>query len=57
MTHDLSRSERKELSVFRELLRTVPGIENRLMESSEEEAVAIADLVRFIITGMWCAQR
>lgn len=38
-------SERQEYKVFRELLRAVPGLEARLMESSEEEVIAIADLV------------
>lgn len=38
-------SERKEYSVFRELLRMVPGLEARLMEISEQEVVDIADLV------------
>lgn len=37
--------ERKEYAVFRDLLRMIPGLEGRLMESSEEEVVAIADLV------------
>lgn len=37
--------ERQEYTVFRELLRMVPGLEARLMESSEEETIAIADLV------------
>lgn len=31
--------------VFRELLRVIPGLEARLMKSSEEEVIAIADLV------------
>lgn len=37
--------ERKEYSVFRELLRVVPGLEARLMESPEDEVVRISDLV------------
>ena len=40
-----SCSERKERAVFRELLRLVPSLEDRLMSSSEEEVSAIADLV------------
>ena len=32
--------------MFRSLLRLVPGFEARLMASSEEEVVSIADLVR-----------
>lgn len=46
---DLTRSERKECVVFRELLRIVPGLETRLMESSEEEVIATADLECFIL--------
>ncbi|KIJ05874.1 hypothetical protein PAXINDRAFT_20896 [Paxillus involutus ATCC 200175] len=38
--------ERKEYAVFRELLRMVPGMEARLMESSEEEVVHLADLIQ-----------
>ena len=41
-------SERKERAVFRELLQSVPGLENRLMTSSEEEVVEIADQVRIL---------
>lgn len=37
--------ERKEYTVFRELLRMNPGLEARLMKSSEEEVIVIADLV------------
>ena len=37
--------ERKEYAVFRELLRMIPGLEARLMESSEEQVVNVADLV------------
>ena len=45
LTLDIHR-ERKEYAVFRELLRLVPGLEGRLMESSEEQVIHIADLVR-----------
>ena len=38
-------SECKEYSVFRELLWIVFGLEGRLMNSSEEEVIEIADLV------------
>ena len=38
-------SERREYSVFRELLWIVPGLEGCLMNSSEEEVIDIADLV------------
>ena len=37
--------EWKEYAVFRELLRMIPGLEARLMESSEEQVVNVADLV------------
>lgn len=40
-------SERKEQAVFKEMLRVIPGLERRLMESSEEEVITIADLVRY----------
>ena len=33
--------------VFRELLWIVPGLEARLMESSEDEVIHMADLVRY----------
>lgn len=32
--------------MFRELLRMVPGLEARLMESSEEDIIMVAELVR-----------
>lgn len=38
-------SERKEFAVFLQLLKLVPSLEDRLMSSSEEEAITIADLV------------
>ncbi|KAF9241132.1 hypothetical protein BU15DRAFT_32846, partial [Melanogaster broomeanus] len=38
--------ERAEFTVFRGLLRMIPGLEARLMESSEEEVVLIADLIQ-----------
>lgn len=41
----MSLSDRKEYQVFKELLKIVPGLENRLMESSETEIIDIADLV------------
>jgi len=37
--------EPKEYAVFRELLRMIPALEARLMASSEEQVVNIADLV------------
>ena len=41
---DLVR-ERKEYRVFTKLLQIIPGLEERLMRSSEEEVVFIAELV------------
>lgn len=41
--------EWKELEVFRELLRMVPGLEAHLMDSSEDEVIHIADLVCLIL--------
>ena len=46
----LARSERKEYAAFRELVQIVPGLDSRLMELSEEEVIAIADLVCFLLT-------
>lgn len=34
--------------MFRELLRMIPGFERRLMESSEEDVIHIADMVFFV---------
>ena len=36
--------------MFREFLRSVPGLEGRLMESSKEQVTHIADLVRLTLT-------
>ncbi|KAI6009083.1 hypothetical protein BKA83DRAFT_4505318 [Pisolithus microcarpus] len=44
-------SERKEFAAFRELLRVVPGLESRLMASSEEEVVEIGELIQKGING------
>lgn len=41
----LSPSERKEFTVFLELLKLIPSLENRLMSSDDEEVITIADLV------------
>ncbi|KAF9235587.1 hypothetical protein BU15DRAFT_64684 [Melanogaster broomeanus] len=38
--------EQAEFTVFRGLLQMIPGLEVRLMESSEEEVVLIADLIQ-----------
>jgi len=39
--------ERKEHRVFTKLLQMVPGLEDRLMNCTEEEVVFIAELVCF----------
>ncbi|KIM50704.1 hypothetical protein SCLCIDRAFT_34060 [Scleroderma citrinum Foug A] len=44
-------NERKEYSAFHELLQIVPGLEDRLMNSSEEEVIHIADLVQKGVNG------
>ena len=41
--------ERREHRVFQELLRSVPGLEERLLQGPEEEVDTIADLVNFLI--------
>ncbi|KIM60338.1 hypothetical protein SCLCIDRAFT_26681, partial [Scleroderma citrinum Foug A] len=47
----LSAIDQKELEVFHELLRMVSGLEARLMTSSEDEVVQIADLIQKGING------
>ncbi|KAN0094961.1 hypothetical protein V8E55_003248 [Tylopilus felleus] len=42
----LITAERQEYMVFCELLRLVPGLVAQLMESSEEDVVAIAELIQ-----------
>jgi hypothetical protein len=42
---DLPR-ERREHRVFTKLLQMIPGMEERIMNSSEEEVTFVADLVR-----------
>jgi hypothetical protein len=37
--------EKREHDVFKSLLRLIPGLEQRLMEASEEEIEMIAELV------------
>ncbi|KAF9238704.1 hypothetical protein BU15DRAFT_88319 [Melanogaster broomeanus] len=44
--HFRSAIEHKEYAVFREILRMVPGLEARLMGSSEGEVTNIADLIQ-----------
>jgi hypothetical protein len=39
--------ERKEHRVFSKLLQMIPGLDERLMRSSEEEVIFIAELVCF----------
>lgn len=38
--------ERREHRVFETLLQSVPGLEERLMEGSDEQVSHVADLVR-----------
>jgi hypothetical protein len=38
--------ERREHRIFRVLIRMVPGLEERLMDGSDEDVVHIAELVR-----------
>lgn len=42
--------ERREHRVFDKLLKTVPNLEERLMNSSEEEITMIGDLARTPVT-------
>jgi hypothetical protein len=49
-------SERKEYQVFRELLRMAPGLEARLMESSEDEVIHVADLVCCFLSYTSCIE-
>ncbi|KIM58427.1 hypothetical protein SCLCIDRAFT_83603, partial [Scleroderma citrinum Foug A] len=41
----------KEFAVFRELLKMVPGLKARLMESSEDDVITISDLIQKDING------
>jgi hypothetical protein len=41
----VSIRERREHKVFQQLLLMIPGIEERLMEGSDEDIVHIAELV------------
>ena len=49
VTNLLDSRERKELAVFCELLKMVPGLEAQLMESSEDDVITIADLVCLLV--------
>jgi hypothetical protein len=41
--------ERREHRVFRLLLQMVPGLEERLMEGSEEDLIHVAEMVKLHI--------
>ena len=41
----IHHSERMEFGVFLELFKLVPSLEERLMSSSEEDVIAIAEMV------------
>ena len=47
--------ERREYLVYRSLLNMVPGLEERLVNSSDEETRIVADLVRWIFScvALW----
>ena len=45
MPMDIGARERREHRVFRQLLQMIPGLEDRLMEGSNEDIVHIAELV------------
>ena len=42
---DCFNSERREHNAFQKLMRTIPGLEERLMEGSDENVIHIAELV------------
>lgn len=42
-------SERKEFDIFLELFKLVPLLEERLMSSSEEDIIAIAEMVGLLV--------
>jgi hypothetical protein len=48
---DLPR-ERREHRVFTKLLQMIPGMEERIMSSSEEEVTFIMDLVRALTSAV-----
>jgi len=41
--------QRREHRVFHALLRTVPGLEERLLEGSDDGAVTAAEMVSFLL--------
>ena len=52
---DYTHSERQEQKIYEELIRTTPGIKERLVNSSEEEIMYIADqasLSEFLFTKL-----
>ncbi|KIK26929.1 hypothetical protein PISMIDRAFT_8693 [Pisolithus microcarpus 441] len=42
----LTQEERKEYSVFQELLKIVPNLEDCIMSSSEQDVIAMAELIQ-----------
>jgi hypothetical protein len=44
--HHLTIRERREHRIYKTILQSVPGLEDRLMEGSEEEVGHVAELVR-----------
>ncbi|KIJ61943.1 hypothetical protein HYDPIDRAFT_30757 [Hydnomerulius pinastri MD-312] len=49
----MTSQERKEYTAFRELLRMIPGLEARLMESSGEDVIVIVDLIQKGANSAW----
>jgi hypothetical protein len=45
--------QRREHGVFRMLLQMVPGLEDRLIEGSEEDILSIAVMVSCLF-ALWC---
>lgn len=42
------RSERREYAIFKELMKLVPKLQERIIMGSEEEVIIVADLVSII---------
>ena len=38
--------QRREYGVYKQLMKMIPGLEERLLQGSEEEILHIADMVR-----------
>lgn len=52
--YSLARRERHEFRVFKDLLRMVPGLEERLIEGNEEDAQRIAESVSAVsVSVIW----